>query len=56
MCEFCSGLGLSEHRDQYHLDFAGFYSADATDTAVKCVIADEDDDSRNENENGEDGT
>lgn len=33
MCEFC--LDPSANRDAYHSDFAGFFSADAIEVAVR---------------------
>jgi hypothetical protein len=35
MCEFCSLPGSNTNRDARHSDFAGFFSADAIDAAVR---------------------
>jgi len=36
MCEFCSGPNTLEHgRDQQDASFAGFFSSDAIDAAVR---------------------
>lgn len=35
MCEFCSGESNSASRDVHHSDFAGFFSAEAIDAAVR---------------------
>lgn len=35
MCEFCNLPGLNNLRDANHADFAGFFSADLIEAAVK---------------------
>ena len=35
MCEFCSLPNKGGNRDAFHSDFAGFFSADAIDAAVR---------------------
>ena len=35
MCEFCNLQGLNHLRDANHADFAGFFSADLIEAAVK---------------------
>jgi len=35
MCEFCSDPTGTTNRDQFHPSFAGFFSADAIDAAVR---------------------
>ena len=35
MCEFCNLPGLNHLRDANHADFAGFFSADLIEAAVK---------------------
>jgi hypothetical protein len=35
MCEFCSLPNKGGNRDAFHSDFAGFFSAEAIDAAVR---------------------
>ena len=35
MCEFCNLPGNKSNRDALHSDFAGFFSADAIEAAVR---------------------
>jgi hypothetical protein len=39
MCEFCNVPGSNTNRDASHQDFAGFFSADAIEAAVRQVNA-----------------
>lgn len=40
MCEFCLDPSGKNNRDQFHPSFAGFFSADAIEAAVRQVNAD----------------
>jgi hypothetical protein len=67
MCEFCNVPGSNTNRDASHQDFAGFFSADAIEAAVRQVSntnnnashpsseSDDDDDSP-ESDDDSDGT
>jgi hypothetical protein len=61
MCEFCNVPNSNSNRDAFHSDFAGFFSADAIEAAVKQVNAShpqqsqQDDDSA-ESDDDSDGT
>ena len=35
MCEFCNDPRQQNNRDIFHQDFAGFFSSDAIDAAVR---------------------
>ena len=49
MCEFCNLPGSNTNRDAAHSDFAGFFSADAIEAAVRQANA-----NRNSEEKGDD--
>jgi hypothetical protein len=62
MCEFCNVPGNNTNRDASHQDFAGFFSADAIEAAVRQVNqvnashpSEQDDDSP-ESDDDSDGT
>ena len=62
MCEFCSVPGNdTTNRDARHVDFAGFFSADAIDAAVRLANAnrrrqESGNDNGNDNNDDDDGT
>jgi hypothetical protein len=61
MCEFCNVPGNNTNRDASHSDFAGFFSADAIEAAVRQVNnaspqSDEDEDESAESDDDSDGT
>ena len=49
MCEFCLDPSSSQDRDRAHQDFAGFFSADAIEAAVRQAAA-----MKDEQDDGED--
>jgi hypothetical protein len=58
MCEFCNVPGSNTNRDASHQDFAGFFSADAIEAAVRQVNASHpsDNDESAESDEDSDGT
>lgn len=56
MCEFCNNPADQKNRDATHLDFAGFFSSEAIDAAVRQANADRTEDDSSSAEEGDDDT